>query len=245
MMLYYFNFSIDVFTNPLTGQTIVLPPLVNITFTICWTLALMNAMNLIDGLDGLAGSIAIISSLTLFILAINRANLDISSSFICIALAGSLIGFLKYNLPPAQIFMGDCGSLCIGYILAVIGLIGFTKSSTAMTLIIPIATLTIPISDTINAIIRRTVRKKRIFEADKEHIHHRLLNIGLSDKLVLLILIIISVYFSMVGFLMLNISKQGSLLLFILFLISIIILLSWLKKMEIKFYLKKKTKYEN
>lgn len=244
MMLYYFNFTTDVFTNPVTGDSIVLPQIINITFTVLWTVALMNAINLIDGLDGLAASISIISAITLFIFAINRAGLDISSSFICVALAGALIGFLRFNLPPAKIFMGDCGSLSIGYILAVIGLNGFNKSSTAMTLLIPIASLLIPIGDTINAIIRRTLRKQRIFDADKEHIHHRLLNIGLSDKQVLLILVIISMYFSIVSLLMLNISKHGSLLLFVLFFISIFVLMTVLKKIEIKFFLKKKSKYD-
>ncbi|HOL48894.1 MAG TPA: MraY family glycosyltransferase [bacterium] len=241
MMLYYFNFTTEVITNPISGETIAVPPLLNLIFTILWTVAIMNAINLIDGLDGLAASLSIIASFTLFIFAINRANIDIVSSFICLALAGSLTGFIKYNLPPAEIFMGDCGSLFIGYVLAVIGLIGFNKSSTAMTLLIPIASLTIPISDTIIAIIRRSMRKKRIFDADKEHIHHRLLNIGLSDRQVLIILIIISLYFSIISLLMINLSKQASLILFILMLISIIILLSFLKKIEIRFYLKKKS----
>lgn len=240
MLLYYFNFTTDVLTNPITGTSIILSPYINISFTILWTIGLMNAINLIDGLDGLASSVSIISGLTLFIFALNRASFDITSAFIALTLTGSLLGFINYNLPPAKIFMGDCGSLFIGFILASIGLIGFNKSSAAMTLMIPIVSLTIPIGDTLTAIIRRTLRNRKIFEADKEHIHHRLLNIGLKDKQVLLILIILSIYFSIVGFLMLNLSRQASLILFIIFFVSIAILIKWLKNVEIKFFINKK-----
>jgi UDP-GlcNAc:undecaprenyl-phosphate/decaprenyl-phosphate GlcNAc-1-phosphate transferase len=245
MLLYYFNFTTDVITHPLTGRSIILSPYINISFTILWTIGIMNAINLIDGLDGLASSISIISTLTLFIFAINRANFDIASAFVCIALAGSLLGFINYNLPPAKIFMGDSGSLFIGFILATIGLIGFNKSSTAMTLMIPLVSLTIPIGDTLTAIIRRTLRNKRIFDADKEHIHHRLLNIGLKDRQVLLILIILSIYFSIVGFLMLHLSRQASLILFAVFFISIALLIKWLKNVEIKFFIDKKMSNNN
>ena len=148
--------------------------------TIFWIVGMTNAINLIDGLDGLASGVTAIASVALFFVALRTHQ--IGAAMIFLALAGAAIGFLKYNFNPASIFLGDSGSLFMGFILAAASVIGVLKSTLLISLIIPILILAVPIFDTASAIVRRLKAKAHIFKADNGHIHHRLLNAGLSQR---------------------------------------------------------------
>ncbi len=157
-----------------------------IPLTILWILGLTNAMNLIDGLDGLAAGITAIVCITMFINSLIVR--EFSAAFLYIALAGACLGFLKFNFSPAKIFMGDCGSLFLGYMFAVISLIGVLKTTTAISLAIPLLALGLPVYDTITSITRRIKAGKPIFYPDRNHLHHRLIGYGFSPKRVVLIM---------------------------------------------------------
>lgn len=176
---YYINFGI--FSYPITLFFIV---------------AMVNAINLIDGLDGLAAGISSIFFLTIGIIAliINHAigGLDIILTFIML---GSTLGFLLHNFHPAKIFLGDTGSMFLGFIISVIALLGF-KNVTLTSFIIPILILAVPILDTIFAILRRIVNKKPISQADKQHLHHQLLKMNFSHTTTVLIIYYINMLFA-------------------------------------------------
>lgn len=156
--------------------------------TVMWMVAITNAMNLIDGLDGLASGITAIAAATLFAVAIKMGQND--SAIILIALTGASLGFLRYNFYPASIFLGDSGSLFLGFMLAAASIVGVLKSTLVIALIVPVIVLGIPIYDTASAIIRRAIAHRSIFEADKKHLHHRLLNVGFNQRQVVLIIYI-------------------------------------------------------
>ena len=174
----YFGIEVSFLSNPFGGMMSL--GILTIPFTIIWLVALMNTINLIDGLDGLAAGIAAISSLIISIVAI--ATHQYAAAGIAIALLGASLGFLKYNFAPAQIFMGDSGSMVLGYILGVASIIGVFKSTLTLSVIIPVLAVGLPISDTIFAIIRRAKNKEKIFAADAKHIHHRLIDQGFTTK---------------------------------------------------------------
>lgn len=166
--------------------------------TILFVVAIMNAINLIDGIDGLAAGISSIYFITISVIALilnQMGGLDIILSII---MAGATLGFLVHNFPPASIFMGDTGSLFLGYIISVIALLGF-KAATLTSLIVPICILAIPIFDTLSAIIRRLLKGESIGTPDKEHFHHQLLKMKFSTKKTVLIIYLITILFSSVS----------------------------------------------
>lgn len=214
LLLFAYKFRIEVITNPFGGQ-IQIPLFLSIIITVAWIIGIINSLNLIDGLDGLAAGITIISSLALISIALFLGNLV--TVFLLVALAGACLGFLKYNFYPAQIFMGDAGSMFIGYILATVVLLGFQyKAATAVALLIPITALAIPVHDTFMAIIRRYLGKRSIFRADKKHLHHRLLDLGLPQKYVVLFLYFVCIYFGIIAFLFMLIPKEFAFILLVL-----------------------------
>ena len=153
---------------------------------IFWIVGVTNAINLIDGLDGLACGISLIALVTFLILGL-RQNLE-ALSLISIALAGSILAFLKFNFYPAKIFLGDSGSTFAGFMLASIGALWVLNSGNAFFILIPIIILALPIVDTLFAIWRRYRGHYPIFQADKGHLHHRLLTRGIAHKNVVFIL---------------------------------------------------------
>ena len=175
-----FGEKIDFLTNPFGAHMFYLPAAVGIPLTIFWIVGVTNAVNLVDGLDGLAGGLAAIASLTLAL--IGWANDQMMIVVPAVILSASIIGFLKYNFHPAKIFMGDSGSLFLGYMLAGLSVIGLTKGAAVISVFVPILILGIPIFDTLYAIVRRFINNQPILEADKGHLHHRLLAIGLSHR---------------------------------------------------------------
>jgi UDP-GlcNAc:undecaprenyl-phosphate GlcNAc-1-phosphate transferase len=157
-----------------------LSPYISYPLTICWIVGITNAINLIDGLDGLAAGVSSIASLSLFFVSIIFKRWDVA--MITAALAGSTLGFLPYNFNPAKIFMGDTGSTFLGFSLGVISIQGTLKSYTAIAIAIPLLVLGLPLFDTVFAVLRRLISGKSIMEADRGHLHHRLIDMGLSQR---------------------------------------------------------------
>lgn len=169
-------------------------------FTILWIVSISNAVNLIDGADGLAGGVALIAALFMGIIALGQGSLV--TAILAFAVVGSLAGFLVYNLPPAKIFMGDSGSLSLGFILAVLPLLGLQRGEPGFMAVAPFPVLTllyIPIVDTLLAIIRRLSRGLPVHSADREHIHHRLIDRGIHGRRLLSVIYGMMVIFGFVA----------------------------------------------
>ena len=163
--------------------------------TIIFIVSIINCINLIDGLDGLAAGLASIYFMTIGIVIVgwlHTFSLDATITFIML---GATLGFLFHNFHPAKIFMGDSGSMFLGYIIAVIALLGF-KNVTLTTLLAPICLLAIPIMDTLFAILRRIINKKPIDEPDRQHLHHQLLDLNLSHRDTVLVIYLIDIMFA-------------------------------------------------
>jgi UDP-GlcNAc:undecaprenyl-phosphate/decaprenyl-phosphate GlcNAc-1-phosphate transferase len=188
-MLY--GFVIPGLTNPFdhnaTTNWIEFPLWVGIPLTLLWYVGLMNAINFLDGLDGLLAGVAAISSLFLFVISVVHANPVVA--LVVIALAGAALGFLPFNFNPARIFLGDAGSLFIGYVFATVSIIGTSKTAIAFSLIIPVLVLALPILDTAAAIVRRATTGKKITQADRGHFHHQLIfRFGLNVRQAVLLI---------------------------------------------------------
>lgn len=180
--------------------------------TLLWIIGITNAVNLIDGLDGLAAGISAIAAITLGIVAYMETSQQ--AAMLAFILAASVLGFLRYNFHPAQIFMGDTGSLFLGFNLSVIAIVGLTKSTTVISLFLPVIILGIPIVDTLFAIVRRYFSGKPIFCADKGHLHHRLLNLGLTHQGTVLVIYGVSLILSFSAIIMSMLTTaQGMLIL--------------------------------
>jgi UDP-GlcNAc:undecaprenyl-phosphate GlcNAc-1-phosphate transferase len=184
---------IENITNPFANSGISqLSPYISYPLTVIWIVGITNAINLIDGLDGLAAGVASISSLSLFFISVLRPDGDIYTAIITAALAGSTLGFLPFNFNPAKIFMGETGSAFLGFTLGVVSIQGTLKSYAAISLAIPLLVLGLPLFDTTFAILRRLKNRKPVMEADRSHIHHRLIDMGLSQKQSVLVMYITS-----------------------------------------------------
>ena len=192
--------------------------------TILFIVSVINCINLIDGLDGLAGGISSIYFLTIGIIALmlnNSNGLDIILTFVML---GATLGFLYYNFNPASIFMGDSGSMFLGYMIAVIALLGF-KNVTLTSFIIPILLLAVPIMDTLLAIIRRIINHKPIAMPDKNHLHHQFLKMNFSQKTTVLIIYLIDFLFAASSIIyVLGDSVMGIVIYIILFIIVTILI---------------------
>jgi UDP-GlcNAc:undecaprenyl-phosphate GlcNAc-1-phosphate transferase len=176
--------------------------LAGLPLTILWVLWITNAFNLIDGLDGLAAGSALFSCLVTCVVAMLGHNEVVL--ILTLALAGAITGFLRYNFNPASIFLGDCGSLLIGFLISAIAIAGSHKSPTMVAVAIPIVSLGLPILDVTVAVIRRFLSCKRLFAPDREHIHHKLLGRGISHRQTVLVLYGVSACFGLFSLLLLN-----------------------------------------
>jgi UDP-GlcNAc:undecaprenyl-phosphate GlcNAc-1-phosphate transferase len=154
--------------------------------TLLWVAGVINAMNLIDGLDGLAGGVALLALSTSFVVAFFRGGATMA--LLSAALGGGVLGFLVYNFNPASIFMGDTGSMFLGFVLAAGAMVSTSKASTAVAILVPLLSLGVPLTDTLLAVARRARAGRPIFSADRDHIHHRLLAAGLSQRQAVLVL---------------------------------------------------------
>jgi UDP-GlcNAc:undecaprenyl-phosphate/decaprenyl-phosphate GlcNAc-1-phosphate transferase len=174
-----------------------LPWFVALPLTILWVLAITNAFNLIDGLDGLAAGSALFSTLVAFVVALLNGQSLIT--VMTIALAGAILGFLRYNFNPATIFLGDSGSLFIGFLLSALALAGAQKAPTIVAVAIPVVSFGLPILETSLSILRRLISGRPVFTADREHIHHKLLQHGLTHRQVVIVLYAVSAIFALLS----------------------------------------------
>jgi UDP-GlcNAc:undecaprenyl-phosphate GlcNAc-1-phosphate transferase len=165
--------------------------------TVLWLLLVTNAMNLIDGLDGLAAGVGAVSAAVLFVSSIRTGY--VIPAILAAAIAGVCLGFLPFNFPPARIFMGDSGAMVIGFALGAASMTGAGKNVAFISLLVPILALAIPISDVIGAVVRRSARGRNIFAADREHLHHYLLALGLGPTRTVLLLYVATALLGVVG----------------------------------------------
>lgn len=176
MVLALFGYGVPLLTNPFNGA---FPTgWLDLPLTVLWVLAVINAVNLIDGLDGLASGVVAIASAALWWTA--RQNADLYVMFLASLLIGATLGFLRWNYPPARIFMGDTGSHFLGLALAALSLLENRKGTATVTLLVPLLALLVPMVDSVLAFARRALSGKHVFHPDSGHIHHRLLRLGLS-----------------------------------------------------------------
>jgi UDP-GlcNAc:undecaprenyl-phosphate GlcNAc-1-phosphate transferase len=215
------GFKITNITNPFGAPFTA--DLLSMPITILWYLLIMNAINLIDGLDGLASGIALISCAVLLVFSLHHKNFLVFIN--CFFLIIPLFVFLLNNFMPAKLFMGDTGSLFIGFILASLAIAGNEaqfKGITTFTLLVPVTVIFIPLSDTFFTIFRRLKNKQPIFKADKNHFHHKLVNLGLSQKAVTLICWFVTFIFGVISLGYIFIPKI--IMLLILFVISMLLI---------------------
>ncbi|NPV79184.1 MAG: undecaprenyl/decaprenyl-phosphate alpha-N-acetylglucosaminyl 1-phosphate transferase [Firmicutes bacterium] len=173
-----FGVRIQFVTNPFGGMFYL--GALSVPITVLWLVSMTNVVNFMDGLDGLATGISAIAAISLFVVASGKGQE--TSSVLAAALAGATLGFLRYNFNPAKIFLGDAGAMFIGFTLAGVSVIGALKGPATLSLTIPFLVLGVPIFDTAFAIIRRWQQRVPVYVADKGHIHHRLLDMGLSQR---------------------------------------------------------------
>ena len=173
------------------------PWFIGLPLTILWVVAITNAFNLIDGLDGLAAGSALFSTLVVFVVSL--VGQSWFGAVMSLALAGAILGFLRFNFNPATIFLGDSGSLFIGFLLSSLALAGAEKAPTFVAVAIPVVSFGLPILETLLSVVRRLISGRPIFSADREHIHHKLLQRGLSHRQVVIVLYAVSALFAMLS----------------------------------------------
>jgi len=214
----YFGVVVEFLTNPFDGLLNL--GYLSIPVTLLWIVGVSNAINLIDGLDGLAGGVSAIAGLTMGIVALMQGQVEVA--MVAFVLVAAIAGFIPYNFYPAKIFMGDCGSNLLGFLLACIAILGTAKSAALISLFIPIVILGIPIFDTFFAIIRRINNKVPIFKPDKNHLHHRLMALGMSHRKSVYVIYIISGFFSAVAVTLTFITEPRATLVLALLLMAIV-----------------------
>jgi UDP-GlcNAc:undecaprenyl-phosphate/decaprenyl-phosphate GlcNAc-1-phosphate transferase len=188
-----------------------LQPFIGLPLTIFWVLLITNAFNLIDGLDGLAAGSALFSAGVIFILSLFAPNPMVS--FLAIALAGAILGFLRFNFHPASIFLGDSGSLFIGFLISALAIVSSQKAPTIVAVSIPLVSLGFPILDVALAVARRFLGGKPLFIGDRDHIHHKLLKRGLSQRQAVLLLYAVTAAFGFISLVLLHQSTAIALIL--------------------------------
>ncbi|MGT2906942.1 glycosyltransferase family 4 protein [Streptococcus dentiloxodontae] len=212
---YFTDFRFDSFKLPFGGPMLHFSPFVTFVLTVLWIVAITNAINLIDGLDGLVGGVSIISLVTMGLISyFFLFDTDIFLTLTIFVLVASIAGFFPYNYHPAIIYLGDTGALFIGFMIGVLSLQGL-KNATAVAILSPVIILGVPIVDTVVAIVRRKLSGRPAMEADKMHLHHRLLAMGFTHRGAVLVVYAIAVLFSLIALLLNVSSRLGAILLLI------------------------------
>lgn len=248
LIIYAWGIRIDSITNPFGGK--ILLGWMSLPVTVVWMIVITNAINLIDGLDGLAAGSAIFIAATFFYISGGEIHLQLA----LIILIGALSGFLIYNFPPASIFMGDAGSLFIGFFLGATSIMSSHKATALAAVMVPILAFSVPLMDMAYAVLRRYYRGVPLGLADKEHIHHKLLEKGLSKKMVLIVIYAINIFVMLMA--LLSISQQVNSIFFgfvfiVLFAVFGLRLLGYVefvpivREMRRNFELNRKRKYYN
>lgn len=184
---------------------LLFPPWASLLFTVLWVVGFINMVNFIDGADGLAGGVSTISALTLFLIAFVRGQFDLMVPLM--ALIGAALAFLRFNFYPAKVFLGDMGSTVIGYMLAVISLSGAIKGATVLTVAVSLLAMGFPVVDTIQVMIRRLQEGRPIYQADRNHVHHRLMALGLTQPQTVGVIYAISILFSLMALVLLFVAN--------------------------------------
>src|SRR5262249_30526962 len=174
-----FGIWVHRFTFPIVGVH-TLPTWVGMP--VLWIVALMNMFNFLDGLDGLAAGVSAISAFTFTLIALSLPRPEINAAILSAIVLGSCLGFLRHNLYPARIFMGDSGALLLGFVLATIPLQGLLKTASVVTLFFPLVVLAVPILDTSFVVARRLKYRQPVYAPDRAHLHHRFVDIGFSQR---------------------------------------------------------------
>lgn len=201
--------------------------------TLLWIVGISNAINFIDGVDGLAGSVVTVNAITLAIIAVAMTPSSPISALIGFILAGSMLAFLTFNFNPAKIFMGDSGALFSGFLLATISITGVMKAAT-LAIIVPFVVLAVPIMDITYASLRRILKGKSPFVADSEHIHHKLLHAGFSQKKTVVILTSVAILAGAMAAFFMGHNTMKHYIAYIIILVIIMFGLNYLKTKEKK-----------
>ncbi|PYS46345.1 MAG: hypothetical protein DMF68_19440 [Acidobacteria bacterium] len=215
LIFYWMGGRVETLSIPVVG-TVVLPQVLGCALTVLWTVSITNAFNLIDGVDGLASGASLFASLVLLGVSLMLGHPLVT--VFAIVLCGGLIGFLPYNFNPASIFLGDSGALFIGFTLSALSVLGTQKASTAVAVAIPVIAFGLPVLDTGFALVRRFIGRRPVFQGDREHIHHKLLERGWSQRRVALALYSVCAVFGLLALLFINegSARTTGLILFVL-----------------------------
>ncbi len=209
MVLVVFGYGIPLLTNPF-GPALELGAF-NAPLTVLWVVVITNAINLIDGLDGLASGVVAIACASLWIVA--HIHADFYVMFFASLLIGACAGFLRWNFPPASVFMGDTGSQFLGFTLAAVSLLQNRKGTATVTLLLPLVALALPLADSAVAFMRRLVHRQPVFRGDTQHVHHQLLVAGLSPRGALFAMWTLSALFAVVAVMLESLPRVWGLLL--------------------------------
>lgn len=208
--------------NVFSGTEAIMLGWLAVPITILWIVGITNSVNLIDGLDGLAVGVSTISCITIVVVALLVSEPNVA--LILAALAGACIGFMPYNLNPAKIFMGDTGSLLLGYVLSTVSVLGLFKFYTLVTFVVPVLALAVPLADTVFAFCRRILHGQSPFHADRGHFHHKLMDLGLNQKQAVAVLYAVS---AILGLAAVVLTTNGTLRILLLILAILIAAVVW------------------
>lgn len=219
----YHGVVIEILSNPffLTRSEYIVMGSLAVPITIIWIVAITNSVNIIDGLDGLAVGVSTISSIAMLVISILVSDGNVA--IIMAALAGACIGFMPYNMNPAKIFMGDSGALLLGYVLSTASIIGLFKFYAIVSFAAPFLVMALPLFDTAFAFFRRILKGRSPMHADRGHLHHRLIDLGLSQKQAVAILYSISAVLGLIAVVITTTGAMKAVLLVVTFIIAIIV----------------------
>lgn len=207
-LMYYYGFRIERISNPFGGEVMIWTGF-SVAGTMLWYGLLINGINMIDGMDGLAAGIVAISAVTLGAVAL---DLDMTLSLLlCVILLGACLGFLPFNFSPATIFMGDAGSMLLGFMLASITLLSSSKAPALLALLIPMLAVGVPLFETVFAFTRRILQGKHPFRADRRHLHHRFLALGFTERRTVLMFYYLTAYFGVTAFVLQKLEARATL----------------------------------
>ena len=192
----------------LPGGIVGLGQVASLLLTVVWIVGITNAFNLLDGIDGAAAGAAVFALLAMFATSVSLGQPLVA--LLVVTMAGAALGFLPFNFPPARVYLGDAGSLTLGFALAVLSIAGATKGPTIVAIAIPLVAFGVPVLDTLFAVIRRAVRGAPLFQGDREHLHHRLLGLGISGAQAAGVLYGVCAVFALASMLLLNPNIRGT-----------------------------------
>ncbi len=223
-VLVAFNSRIEYITNPFNEMGYsILPTWLSWVVTILWIVGMTNATNLIDGLDGLSSGLSAITSICMFTIAM--MNGDVLGAFTSVVLLGSVLGFLPYNMFPASVFIGDSGAPLMGFILAAISIGGSYKMTATISVIVPLFVMIVPLFDTASSIIRRVANGQSPMQADRQHLHHKLVDLGFSQKEAVLILYAVCMAFGVMAIVLTGVGPVAAIGVFVVLAIAMAIAL--------------------